>query len=110
MSAFTEEGTSGLFDVLDTIRMTIRSSKPEVVSLFHGAAAEPGWNKVGVFQLGAGNVDLVVNGQSDGKVIVADAIRWLDLDGKASSMAPKRASSDGELNAIGTVRIEPVTH
>ena len=83
LNAFSEAGTPRHFDLLDTVRMTIRSNEMEAAVVFDGGAAEPGWNKVGIFQLGPGKVDLVVNGQSNGKVIIADAIRWLVLRGNS---------------------------
>ena len=54
---------------------------------FDGAAAALGWNNLGEFELGEGEVSLVVTnrsvGQNDDKyIIVADAIRWLPVDSK----------------------------
>ena len=54
---------------------------------FDGAAAAPGWNNLGEFELGADDASLVVAnksvGQNDTKYfIVADAIRWLPVDSK----------------------------
>ena len=54
---------------------------------FDGAAAAPGWNNLGEFELGADEVSLVVANKSVGQnddqyIIVADAIRWLPVDSK----------------------------
>ena len=54
---------------------------------FDGAAAATGWNNLGEFELGAGEVSLVVANKSvrqnaDPYIIVADAIRWLPVDSK----------------------------
>jgi len=43
---------------------------------FDGAAAEPGWNTLGRFELDAGPVTLVVTNRTEGRTVVADAIRW----------------------------------
>ena len=46
---------------------------------FDGGAGEPGWNRIGDFNLQAGEVRLVVSDQTSGRVVIADAIRWLPL-------------------------------
>ncbi len=43
---------------------------------FDAADAVPGWNDLGMFDLPAGPVELTVSDQTDGEVVVADAIRW----------------------------------
>lgn len=52
---------------------------------FDGAAAATGWNNLGEFELGDGEVNLVVTNRPAGQnadqyIIVADAIRWLPVD------------------------------
>ena len=54
---------------------------------FDGAAAAGGWNNLGEFELDTGEVRLVVSNKSIGEngdayTVVADAIRWLPVDGK----------------------------
>ena len=54
---------------------------------FDGAAAVTGWNNLGEFELGDGEVNLVVTNTPAGQdadqyIIVADAIRWLPVDSK----------------------------
>ena len=51
---------------------------------FDSAAAEPGWNMVGSFELGAGPVEVQLSDRSDGMVVVADAIRWRRSAGAAN--------------------------
>ncbi|MYA17340.1 MAG: hypothetical protein F4Z28_11570 [Gammaproteobacteria bacterium] len=44
---------------------------------FDASAAEPGWTTVGRFDLDAGEVSLVVTNRTDGRTVVADAVRWV---------------------------------
>ena len=43
---------------------------------FDGSVAEPGWNDLGQFELGEGEVQVVVTDETSGNVVIADAIRW----------------------------------
>ena len=44
---------------------------------FDASAAEPGWTTLGRFDLDAGEVSLVVTNRTDGRTVVADAVRWI---------------------------------
>ena len=44
---------------------------------FDASAAEPGWATLGRFDLDAGEVNLVVTNRTDGRTVVADAVRWV---------------------------------
>ena len=44
---------------------------------FDASAAEPGWTTLGRFDLDAGEVSLVVTNRTDGRTVVADAVRWV---------------------------------
>ena len=44
---------------------------------FDASAAEPGWTTLGRFDLAAGEVSLVVTNRTDGRTVIADAVRWL---------------------------------
>ena len=48
---------------------------------FDAAAAEVGWNRIGDFALAAGEVRLALSNDTAGRLVVADAIRWLPLAG-----------------------------
>lgn len=50
---------------------------------FDASAAEPGWTTLGRFDLGAGKVSLVVTNRTDGRTVVADAVRWVLDDSSA---------------------------
>ncbi len=54
-------------------RETLRRGTPVE---FDGGAAHPGWNEVGAFDIDAGPVHVLVTNRTDGKVVVADAVRW----------------------------------
>ena len=49
---------------------------------FDGSIAAEGWNHLGDFDLQSPHVALVVTDQTDGEVVVADAIRWRPLAGQ----------------------------
>ncbi len=49
---------------------------------FDGTAAEIGWNDLGDFPLPAGEVSLVVSNATSGPVVVADAVRWRQVDAR----------------------------
>ncbi len=63
-------------DLLGTHELRIVSEAGVLASSFDGAAATPGWNKIGDFNLGAGRVAVLVGRRGSGELIVADAIRW----------------------------------
>ena len=44
---------------------------------FDASAAEPGWTTLGRFDLDAGEVTLIVTNRTDGRTVVADAVRWI---------------------------------
>ena len=44
---------------------------------FDASAAEPGWTTLGRFDLEAGEVSLVVTNRTNGRTVVADAVRWV---------------------------------
>ena len=47
---------------------------------FDSGAGEIGWNRLGDFDLPAGEVLVQVSNQTSGRYVVADAIRWLPVD------------------------------
>ena len=47
---------------------------------FDAALAEPGWNKLGEFEVPGGEIRLVISNRSSGVAVVADAIRWRRVD------------------------------
>ena len=56
--------------------MAIRTAGAQTRAEFDGAAAQPGWNEIGTFEVGPGRVDVVVTNRTDGEIVVADAVRW----------------------------------
>ena len=56
------------------MRITVAGEETSVE--FDGAAAEPGWNRIGDYDLPGGAVQLVVSNQTSGDYVVADAVRW----------------------------------
>ena len=65
-----------LFGELGELNMTVRTPNGEVSVNFDARAAASGWNKVRSFELGVGEVSVVVSDQTNGTVAVADAVRW----------------------------------
>ena len=52
---------------------------------FDAGAAEPGWNRIGDYDLPAGEALLSVSNKTSGNMVMADAIRWVRLDGAAAT-------------------------
>jgi len=66
-----------VFDAPGRLEMRlVESGGQETTIRFDAGAAEVGWNKIGEFDLGDGDVRLFVTNRTDGEVVVADAIRW----------------------------------
>ena len=73
-------GTTTFYGTLGSFDMTlVADGKPTRVD-FDGAAADPGWNKVGEFELAALEVRLEISNRTDGEMVIADAIRWVPLN------------------------------
>ena len=72
---FPTYGALGSFDM--TLVADGRRSRVD----FDGAVAEAGWNKVGEFDLTSTDVRVEVSSQTDGAMVVADAIRWVPMSG-----------------------------
>ena len=47
---------------------------------FDAGAASVGWNDLGEFSLPAGEVSLVVSSETNGRIVVADAVRWRPVE------------------------------
>lgn len=67
---------SGVLPALGTYDVTLRVDGEARDVEFDGAAAEAGWNTLGEFDLGAGEVRVEISDQTSGQLVVADAIRW----------------------------------
>ena len=67
-------GTLGSFD------MTLVADGTATRVDFDGSAADVGWNKIGEFDLAATEVRLEISSRTDGEMVIADAIRWVQLD------------------------------
>ena len=63
--------------------MRIVAAGGETTVEFDGAAAEPGWNRVGDYDLPGGEVRVVVSNRTSGKYAVADAVRWRQVQAQA---------------------------
>ncbi len=63
-------------DYLGTYEIVLRSRDLEQQVEFDGNAADPGWNKLGTFELRDGPTSIEITSRTDGDIVVADAIRW----------------------------------
>jgi len=73
-------GTTTMYGTLGSFDMTlVADGKPTRVD-FDGSGADPGWNKVGEFELAAPAVRLEISNRTDGEMVIADAIRWVPLN------------------------------
>ena len=68
-------GTLGAFD------MTLVADGETTRVDFDGAGADPGWNKIGEFEFTTTEVRLEISSRTDGEMVIADAIRWIPLEG-----------------------------
>ena len=75
---FTSPGNRG--PQLGSYDMRLSSGGSTHPVEFDASAAEPGWTTLGRFDLHAGEVDLVVTNRTDGRTVVADAVRWVRDD------------------------------
>ena len=71
----------------------------ETTVVFDVDAATPGWNRVGTFELAAGEVRLTVSNRSSGETVIADAIRWTRTEGPPSLPDDSRSPIDLEKGA-----------
>ena len=65
--------------------MRLAAGGEEPALEFEAGAAEPGWNRIGDYDLPAGKALLSVSNKTDGNMVMADAIRWVRLDGAAAT-------------------------
>ena len=68
------------YATLGSYDMTLVADDKATPIPFDGEAAEAGWNKIGEFDLAATEVRLEISSQTDGEMVIADAIRWVPLD------------------------------
>ena len=57
--------------------MWLRTAEGDTAIEFDGSGAAGGWNKLGEFGIESPRVSVVVSNRTDGDVVIADAIRWL---------------------------------
>lgn len=72
---FTAPGNQG--PQLGNYDMRISNGGSVLPVEFDASAAEPGWTTLGRFDLDAGEVTLIVTNRTDGRTVVADAVRWI---------------------------------
>lgn len=72
---FTSPGNQG--SQLGSYDMRISSGGSVHPVEFDASAAEPGWTTLGRFDLAAGEASLVVTNRTDGRTVIADAVRWV---------------------------------
>ena len=65
---------------LGTFDMTLLADGKTTPLPFDGAVAKTGWNKVAEFEFTSTQVRLEISSQTDGEMVIADAIRWVPLD------------------------------
>lgn len=75
---FTSGGGGG--PQLGTYDVTLVNGGRSQEVEFDASAKDPGWTTLGRFDLDAGPVSLVVTNRTDGRTVVADAVRWLADD------------------------------
>ena len=68
-----------------TLDVHIETGGNRVPVPFDAGEAVPGWNRLGTFDLPAGNVRVTVSDRTTGALVVADAIRWQPADDEVSA-------------------------
>lgn len=66
-----------------TWAMTLVDSSGDQEITFDADGADSGWNTLGTFEVADGEVALKITNETEGKYVVADAIRWSPADGGA---------------------------
>ena len=70
-----------VFGALGPMAMTLVVGNTETALDFDAGAAEPGWNKLGEFEIGASRVArLEVSTVTAGEMVIADAVRWTKVE------------------------------
>jgi hypothetical protein len=59
-----------------TLQLAIVSANGREAVSFDSTLASSGWNLVGEFRLPAGEVSVEISDQTDGRMVIADAIAW----------------------------------
>lgn len=80
---------------LGTYHLSLAGHAEELSIEFDAGRAIPGWNRVGTFDVEAGEVRLHVSNRSSGETVIADAIRWRRVETPTSLSlgAPVRSLS-----------------
>ncbi|MDE0193144.1 MAG: hypothetical protein OXQ90_17460 [Gammaproteobacteria bacterium] len=69
------------YAVLGTFDLKLIADGETTPLLFDGSVAKTGWNKVGEFEFASTQVSLEISSQTDGGMVIADAIRWVPVGG-----------------------------
>lgn len=100
MPGRTVRGSSGAgkYDDQGRYDMRVEADGAETAIEFDASVAELGWNHLGDFPLGPGDVRVVVRNRTSGRSVIADAIRWRPVGVPPSSSAVTQGTyaSDGE--------------
>ena len=83
----------GNLDQLGGFALRLRAGAIDQAIAFDGRAAAGGWNTLGEYDLPAGPATLAVGTRTNGRVVIADAIRWQLTTGRSQS-PPQPSSSE----------------
>jgi ABC-type transport system involved in multi-copper enzyme maturation permease subunit len=84
---------------LGTFNVTVHDGADSHELRFAADGAEEGWNLLGELEMPAGEARVTVSDESDGRVVLADAIRWRPLGTAAASedaSAEAKEGTDGD--------------
>ena len=82
LARFLEGWNVGSYD------LSLRAGSSEQPIEFDAAAAEAGWSALGDFDLEAGRVEVALSDKTSGSLVLADALRFLPLDGAGGGGRP----------------------
>ncbi len=66
---------------LGTWKLTVEDSSGERELEFEASQGRDGWNSLGIHEIASGEVRVVVSDETEGRVVIADAIRWVPQSG-----------------------------
>ena len=91
----TRRGFTGRQDGLGQTHVVVQSTALETELAFDASEAQLGWNRLDAFRLTRGPVGVAVSGDSNGEIVVADAIRWRMLS-PTETVAPIRGTGKNQ--------------
>lgn len=82
--------------LLGTWSIDIVSANGRETVSYNASVSNPGWNLVGEFQLPPGEVSVEIGNQTDGRLVIADAVGWSRVGTPSAAGRPATPSAAGQ--------------